>query len=43
MYVYGKNVAHEIINDESKIKKAFLSKDAKQVLITWFHSPKTSI
>ena len=26
MYVYGKNVAHEIINDDSKIKKAFLSK-----------------
>ena len=34
MYVYGKNVAHEIINDESKIKKAFLSKkfDDKNII-----------
>lgn len=26
MYVYGKNVVHEVINDTSKIKKAFVSK-----------------
>ena len=26
MYVYGKNVVNEIINDESKIKRAFISK-----------------
>ena len=34
MYVYGKNVVHEIINDESKIKKAFLSKkfDDKNII-----------
>ena len=34
MYVYGKNVASEIINDESKIKKAFLSKkfDDKNII-----------
>ena len=34
MYVYGKNVAHEIINDNSKIKKAFLSKkfDDKKII-----------
>ena len=25
MYVYGKNVVHEVINDTSKIKKAFVS------------------
>lgn len=27
MYVFGKNVAYEIINDDSKIKRAFLSKN----------------
>ena len=34
MYVYGKNVAHEIINDDSKVKKAFLSKkfDDKNII-----------
>lgn len=34
MYVYGKNVANEIINDDSKIKKAFLSKkfDDKNII-----------
>ena len=34
MYVYGKNVAYEIINDESKVKKAFLSKkfDDKNII-----------
>ena len=38
MYVYGKNVAHEIINDESKIKKAFLSKkfDDKNIINSCF-------
>lgn len=34
MYVYGKNVAYEIINDDSKVKKAFLSKkfDDKNII-----------
>lgn len=34
MYVYGKNVAYEIINDDTKVKKAFLSKkfDDKNII-----------
>lgn len=34
MYIYGKNVAREIIRDEKKIKKAFLSKkfDDKNII-----------